>query len=504
MPYHGVSDFLEELLTAGELLRVRAAVDADLEIAEITARCAAAGGPALLFERVQGHDLAVVTNLLGTEARACRVLGVPSLAALAERMSQLARPGGSQSWLERLRGGEAMPLEKFRAKPARQAACQQAVRLGRDIDLTALPALRCWPGESGRVLTGRLIVADGDSQQTSLRQVRAVVVDRKHLAILDTEAIDRGRGGAAQSGDSFPVAIALGGDPAATLAAAIDWTNLDGYVLAGLLRNQPWDVAQARSQPLAVPADADMVIEGVMRRGASENIGGGNTIEAGAANAQPAIPHAKIAHATSGYYADPRVEPWLLEVSAITHRASPVLPLIVAGDWSAGGPVGETAVLHRVRDCLLQPLLSAAIPELVDCSLPLVGGRHGYAVLAIRKSYAGQARRAAHALWGMLPLEQTKCVVVVDADVNVHAAAEVLGRIAANVSPERDVFFQTGPGSADDHAAPQPGLGHHLGIDATAKLQPEHPRPWPQRLERPADLREAVTRRWSEYGLPPL
>jgi 4-hydroxy-3-polyprenylbenzoate decarboxylase len=181
-----------------------------------------------------------------------------------------------------------------------------------------------------------------------------------------------------------------------------------------------------------------------------------------------------------------------------------VLPLLVPGDLSAGSPVGESAVLHQIRHCLLQPLVSGTIPELVDCYLPTVGGHDGFAVLSIRKTYAGQARRAAHALWGMLPLEQMKCVVVVDADVNVRAAAEVLGRIAANVSPERDVFFQTGPGSCDDHAAPRPGLSQQIGIDATAKLGPEHSRPWPAKLERPAELREAVTRRWAEYGLPPL
>ncbi len=309
MPYHALSDFLEELLAAGELLQVRTPVNPELEIAEITARCAAAGGPALVFDRVQGHDLAVVTNLLGTPARACRALGVPSLAALAERTSQLARPGGSQSWLERLRGGEAIPLEKFRAKPARQAACQQAVRLGRDIDLTSLPALRCWPGESGRVLTGRLVLVDGESQQTSLRQVRAIVVDRKHVAILDTEAIDRGRGGTSLAGESLPAAIALGGDPSATLAAALDWTSLDGYVLAGLLRNHPWDVAQARSQPLTVPADADMIIEGVMHRGvaAQDNRGIAGQVGDGTQTAPtPATAQATVAHATSGYYADPR------------------------------------------------------------------------------------------------------------------------------------------------------------------------------------------------------
>lgn len=486
MAYHALSDFLEELLAAGELVRVTATVDPELEIAEITARSASRGGPALLFDRVHGSELPVVTNLLGTTERACRALGVASLAALAERMGQLARPGGGQSWLDRLRGGEMPPLDKFRPKPARQAACQQAVRLGRDIDLTALPALRCWPGESGRSLNARMIMPSADA----IRPVRAIVLDRKHLSIPAAE-IPAGAA-AGDLGQPRAAALALGGDPAGLLAAALDWVHLDGYLIAGLLRNQPWEVVAARSQPVTVPADADMILEGVLHLPAKGHE---------RAHEPDSLPPAILAHPTSGHYLDASPEPWRFEATAVTHRASPVLPLAVHGDLSCGVPTGETAVLQSLRNCLLRPLVQAIVPELADCAFPLVGGTAGYAVLAIHKTYAGQARRVASAVWGLLPLEQVKCVVVVDADVDPAQASDVLSRIAANVCPQRDVFFHAGPGSLQDHAAPQAGLAQQLGIDATAKLPPEHPRPWPERLHRPASIRDAVTRRWAELGI---
>lgn len=491
MAYHGLSDFLEELLAAGELVRVRAAVDPELEIAEITARVAAADGPALLFDQVQGSEWAVVTNMLGTEARACRALGVPSLAALAERMSQLARPQGGPSWLDRLRGSESPPLEKFRPKPARHAASQQAVRLGRDIDLARLPALRCWPGESDRGLSGRLITMAADGQTTVIRPVQALVVERKQLAILGADVPGDGQGGEVQPRSA---ALVFGGDPAGSLAAALDWVPLDGFLVAGLLRNQPWEVVTARSQPVTVPADAELVIEGVLQEKVSENFLSGD-IE------KRFLTPFLGAHPTSGYYLDASVAAWAFEATAITHRATPVLPQVVQGDLFCGAATGEMAVLHAVRACLLKPLVQAAVPELVDCAFPLVGGRAGYVVLAIHKTYPGQARRVASAVWGLLPLERTGCVVIVDGDVDPRDAGEVLGRIAANVCPQRDVFLRAGPGSRLDHAAPQPGLAQSLGIDATAKLPPEHPRPWPTRLERPASLLDAVTRRWAELGL---
>ena len=173
MPFASLSEYLEELIAADELVRVVAPVEAELELAEITVRTAVGGGPALLFAEVRGHELPVVTNLLGTESRVCRALGVPSLAALVERVSQLGAPSGVQSWLDRLRGGgEAVAVEKFRPKPARQAACHQAIRLGRDIDLATLPAVRCWPGDAGRVLTGRLVTQDDDGQTVRIRPAR--------------------------------------------------------------------------------------------------------------------------------------------------------------------------------------------------------------------------------------------------------------------------------------------------------------------------------------------
>ncbi len=324
-----------------------------------------------------------------------------------------------------------------------------------------------------------MITAGPDNTSVKIRSIRAAIVDARHLAI---------DGNAAALADAtaqpLPAAFALGGDPAATLAAALDWFSIDGFVLAGLLRNQPWDTVPARSQPLSVPADAEMIIEGTLRPD----------------DAAPLV----LASATSGYYLDPSARRWTFEVSAITQRANPLLPLTVVGDLAGGVPQGEAAVLHEVRSRLLRPLLRGAVPELVDCSLPSVGGPSGFAVLAIRKSYPGQARRAAHAVWGLPPLERLRTIVVVDADIDVHDFGQVLGRVAANVAPDRDISSQTGPGDPLSHADGTPGLGSQLLIDATAKMPPEHSRVWPQPLVRPGELRDTVARRWAEYGLPPF
>ena len=515
----------EELVAAGELVRVTAPVNLDLELAEITARVAAAGGPALLFDRSYyapgatfsggasagalpagsvepgaGQGMPVVANLLGTESRVCRALGVPSLAALAERMANVARCGGP-SWLDRLRGvGDVPPQEKFRPKLVRQGACQQVVRLGRDVDLSTLPAARCWPGETGPALCGRLLMAwpAGDATPSgpdpvSLRLARGIVAGRKQLLFSPLDAV--GAPWRPAPATPQPAALILGGDPSGLLAASIDWAPIDGLTLAGMIRNHPWDVVSARSQPLHVPADAEMVIEGLL--GPASAFGELEpTTGAGADGIRLADP-------ATGYYRDPHAEPWAFEVTAVTHRASMIAPLWVVGDLDNGRPVGETASLQAVRRSLLVPLLSAAIPELVDAALPLAGGTAGMAALAIRKCAPGQARRAASALWSVAALEATKWVIVLDADVDPHDTRQVLARMAANVAPDRDIFFHAGGGDGCDHAAADGRLVARVGIDATAKLPGEHPRLWPAALERPRELVLGVSRRWAELGLPP-
>jgi 4-hydroxy-3-polyprenylbenzoate decarboxylase len=377
------------------------------------------------------------------------------------------------------------------------------VRLGKDIDLTTLAAVRAWPGESGCSLTGRLIAPQSQGESVANRWVRGIAVDRKHLAFAAAEAI--GNECWSPSAEPRPAALVLGGDPSGALAALIDWTGIDGHTFAGCLRNQAWDVAPARSQPLTIPADAELVIEGTLSpapSGDATNLAGPEV---------PLVASIALADPSSGYY-QPSLSNrssaapgwWLLEVTAITHRVHAVMPITIVGDSLVGRLTGEMAVFNAIRASLLTPLLKAAIPELVDCSLPAIGGSQGFAVLAIRKTYPGQARRAAHALWGLAPLEGTRWVVIVDDDVDVRQPAAVLSRVATNVSADRDLMTLSGPGSANGLAASRLGLAERVAIDATAKLPAECGRAWPERLMRPGAVLDLVTKRWKEYGLPPL
>jgi 4-hydroxy-3-polyprenylbenzoate decarboxylase len=250
----------------------------------------------------------------------------------------------------------------------------------------------------------------------------------------------------------------------------------DGYVFTGLLRGQPLDLIKCRTGPLEIPAEADVVIEGYLDPSA-----GTVPIVAG--------------DVANGYYRMAMTTP-LLHVSAITQRANAVLPAIISG-----GAEGEIAALRKLHVQLLRPMVEAAIPELVDYALPLWGGLHAFALVAIRKTFPHQARKVASALWGLGALMHTKFVVVVDEHVDVHDPLTVLGYVGANVDPARDLFFVDGPAHVSDHAPSLPLLGRHVGIDATVKLPAEHGRAWPATLAMSRDVEELVNGRWGEYGI---
>jgi len=473
-----LADFLAELVECGELKRVAAPVDARLEVAEITRRVAEAAGPALLFANVRGHSLPVVTNLLGTEARACRALGDATLEDLPNWLEELAAKLSPPTWLDRFKlTSEPASAEKFRPKAVKTAPCQQVVRLGRDIDLTSLPALQCWPAESNVVLCGRLIIP-GSENRHEVVSCRFAVLDSQRLALLDDgqDCIARLRQAAGEH-SAQPVALAIGGDPLQGIAAAVRWPEgADDYLLCGLLRGRPLEVVKARSQPLEVPADADMVLEATVE----SNFNAADVLAGGL---------------WSEHYAQPSPN-MVLQVGALTQRTSPILPAIVPHHC------GELQVLARINERILFSQLRVRTPEIVNLALPPWGGPQGYAVVSMHKAHAAHARQVAAAVWGWPCLRGVKFLLLVDADVDVHDTRQVLARVAANVHPARDVFFHTGPAFSTDHATPQSPVGSALGIDATAKLPAEHPGGWPQPLVAGEDLRQAVAARWSELGLP--
>ena len=482
MAIRSLADFLEALAGQNQLVHVKAEVDPAGEIAEITRRVSRAGGPAILFERVRGQSVALVTNLLGTEARLCRALGIDSVQELGQRLDSLFAQNTPQSWFDRLRAsGEPSALEKFRPRAVRSAACQQVVRLGRDVDLAALPLVQNWPGETGRSITAaQVISADVAARERSVRLAPLQMLDARRLAILDDGQGNFARhwSGFQARGEKMPLAVVLGCDPVHVLAASLPVPpEIDGLVLAGVLRGSPVDVVKCRTHALEVPAEADVVLEGFV---------------------DPLAERATVTGGGSptGYQREPRAA-LVFEVAAITQRTNPVFPAII--DTASGG---ELALFRKVKERLLLPLVKGAIPELVDYALPGWGGDECWTIVSLRKTYAGQARRAASAVWGLGPLECSKFVIVVDESVDPHDRERVLAAIGANVHPGRDVFFHEGPGHAFDHARPDDGLGHAMGIDATAKLPGEHDRPWPAELIPAADVVALVTSRWAEYGLP--
>ncbi|MEX0678039.1 MAG: UbiD family decarboxylase [Pirellulales bacterium] len=481
MAYKSLADFLDELAQAGEVAHVSAQVDPHLEIAEITRRVAAAGGPALLFDRVRSQSIAVVTNLLGTDARACRALGIESLDAIAWRIETLIEEHTPQNWFDRLKmSPDEAGANKFLPKSVKSGVCQQVVHLGRDVNLATFPLIKSWPGESGPAITGgTLITGDRDALARGASPTPLVALDENRLAVVDDghSVFSRHWTDHQAAGQRMAAAIVLGGDPAGVVAANLELPALiDAYQAAGLLRGKALEVVKCRTHGLEVPAEADLVFEGYL---------------------DPQVPCVTIAAAGAGgsHYRVPRPAP-VFHVAAITHRTRPIFPALVDS-----GLAGEAGVLVKARERMLLPALANVAPDVVDLHLPLLGGLHRFAFVSIRKRYPFHARQIAAALWGTEALKFTKFLILVDHDANVHDANRVWGLVGANVAPERDVFPFDGPGHSSDHANGPAPLGRHLAIDATAKLAGEQPGTWPEMLDVGEETRHQVTSRWAEYKL---
>jgi 4-hydroxy-3-polyprenylbenzoate decarboxylase len=481
MSYRCLADFLEELGHAGELLRVDTEVDPVLEAAEITGRVAAGNNSALLFGSLKGHDIPVLTNLLGSEARICRALGVTTLTELADRIAALLHPDQPEGWLERLKTApQAAALSQVRPRRIKSAPCQQVVRLGRDVDLGRLPLLQSALNEAGRAMTGAVVItAEPDSHQPLAGRYDLQLLGADRLAACwaahdEPARLLRQYG---QRQEKMPVALVLGGDPTVLLAATASLPpGADVCALAGLFRQKSLDVVACRSVDLEVPAESEIVIEGYI---------------------DPSQPLATAGPLCTplGYYSLPRPAP-VVQVTAVTHRANPICPAIVPGR-----PPHEACAMERALARVFLPLTRLAIPELVACDLPMCGAARYWALLAIEKSYAGQARQVACKAWGLRQFMFAKLLVVVDADVNVHDLQETMAAVAANMNPSRDLFFQQGPPDPWDPSTPPGTLGQRIAIDATAKLPDEHAGTWPSPATMSEEIRTLVSERWTEYSI---
>lgn len=455
MPYRNLTDFLEELGQSGEITRIEAPTAPVLQLAEIVARHPTSGDPAYLFSAVLGHDMPVLANLLATEPRICRALGIASLEEAVERVSRLLETSTPESWFERLKcGSHSDAVSSVSPRKVKAAAVQQIVRLGSDIDLNELPLLQVVEGEAGPAITSAVVLtAEPDSHRSVFGRFDLQRLDHSRLAVCWSDQDEHARllGEYRARTQKMPLAVVLGGDPAFMLAASAPLPpNTDVCAVAGLLRGKPLDIVACRGVDLNVPAEAEIILEGHVDP------------------AQPPVTAGPLCGLT-GHLTRPRPVP-VMQVTALTHRANPVYAAMVPGR-----PPHEACVMARAMQRVFLPLARLAMPELVNYDLPEFGAARHWAAVSIRKSYAGQSRRAIHAAWNLPALQFAKVLVMVDADVDVSDQRQVSAAITAHMRPGRDIVVEQGPADPFDPVA-SGSLGEKMAIDATRKLPEEDTR----------------------------
>jgi 4-hydroxy-3-polyprenylbenzoate decarboxylase len=469
--------WIERLRAAGELHEVRHEVDPHLEITEITDRVTKAGGPALLFSSVRGSRMPVLINQFGSERRMCAALGTESLDAVAARIEDLIDlqpPVGLGAKLKAL--GKLRELASFRPKMSRTGPCQEVVLAEPDLD--RLPILTCWPGDGGPYVTLPLVFSrDPVSGVRNCGMYRIQKLDRR-TAMMHWQIHKDGAAHLRDSAGRVPVAVAVGTHPATTYSASAPLPpGIDEMLFAGFLRGGSVEMVRCRTVDLEVPAESEVVLEGYVD----------------ATDLRPEGPFGDH----TGFYTPVDDYP-TFHLTGMSMRRDAVYATTVVGL-----PPMEDFWLGKATERIFLPLLRTSLPDLVDMNLPLEGVFHNCAIVSVRKRYPGHAKKLMNAVWGLGLLSLTRCVVVVDHDVDVHDVSSVAFHAFSNVDAGRDMLVTEGPVDALDHAAPYFAYGAKVGFDATRKWPGEGVvRPWPEMVAMSDEVRRRVDARWADLGIP--
>ncbi len=496
MTYRDLREFLTQLEQDGELRRIAEPVSPHLEMTALCDRVLRAGGPALLFERPSGHAMPVLGNLFGTPERVMRALGVrqrAELRALGELLAALKEPSPPHGFKEMVGMGSLLKtLWRMAPRQVQGAACQQQVCEGPDVDLTRLPVQHCWPLDVAPLITWGLVITRGPhKRRQNLGIYRQQLLSRNELVMRWLAH----RGGAldfrdhciAHPGQPFPLAVAIGADPATILGAVTPVPDsLSEYQFAGLLRGARTEVVQALGNDLQVPASAEIVLEGQIRPDASHASGYRHALEG------PFGDH-------TGYYNEQAEFP-VFTVERITMRNQAIYHSTYTGK-----PPDEPAVLGTVLNELFIPLLQRQFPEVTDFHLPSEGCSYRMAVVQIRKAYPGHARRIMMGVWSHLrQFMYTKFIIVVDEDVDIRDWREVVWALTTRVDPARDTMLvEHTPIDYLDFASPVSGLGSKMGLDATNKWPGETTREWGRTITMDAAVRARVEGIFQALALSP-
>jgi 4-hydroxy-3-polyprenylbenzoate decarboxylase len=480
MPFNDLHEFVDALDHAGELHRIKAPADPVLEIAEVTDRVTKSAGPALLFENPVGSRFPLLINTFGTLKRTCMAFGVQSLDEIGDRIARLVKPEIPAGFWEKLSLlPEVLRVVGNPPRTVRSGPVQEVVKTD-TADVLELPVLQCWPKDAGRFITFASVITKDPAGKRNVGLYRVQVFDGKSVGLHWQVHHDGARHYRewCRRGEPMPVALALGGDPATMYCGSAPLPpGMDEFLFAGFLRNKSVELVPCKTIPAEAPAHAEIVIEGWVKPGDTRREG-------------PFGDH-------TGYYSAADDYP-VLRVSAVTHRRNPLYPTTIVGM-----PPQEDAWLGKATERFFFPLVRMIIPDILDYDLPVWGVFHNFVICKIEKRYPFQARKVIHGIWGAGQMMLSKCIIVVDSDCDIRNIEDVLFRVGANVDWGRDVEHVQGPVDILDHASPTLGAGGKIGIDATHKIPGEgQVREWPEMIRMSPEVKERVTARWAEFGLP--
>jgi 4-hydroxy-3-polyprenylbenzoate decarboxylase len=524
LAYDDLRQWIAALERAGELKRIRTEVDPILEIAEITDRVSkrsasasfAPGGPALLLQNIKGHPGSqVLINQFGSARRMKLALEVESLDDIADRIRQFTDVKSPQGFLDKVKMLPMLAeMGKFFPKTVSSGPCKEVIQRDK-FSLLDFPILQCWPKDAGRFITLPCVVTrDPKTGKRNVGMYRMQVYDERTTGMhwqrqkigaehyrdrlraaassdgvgapgVSRAAVDimaRSSGGSVlaegnRPGGKMEVAVAIGTDPAVTFSAIVPAPpDVEEYLIAGFLRQKPVELVKCETVDLEVPASSEIVLEGHVHLDELRTEG-------------PFGDH-------TGFYSLEDLYP-VFHVTCITHRKDPIYSTTIVGK-----PPMEDGWMGKAVERIFLPLMRLTIPELVDINLPVEGIFHNLMIVSIKKSYPGQARKVMNAIWSLGQAMFTKCIIVVDEDVNVQDIGEVTLKTLNHIDPERDIQFMLGPVDSLDHAARLPNYGSKMGIDATRKWASEgFTRPWPDEILMDEKTKALVEKKWKELGL---
>jgi 4-hydroxy-3-polyprenylbenzoate decarboxylase len=482
MAYQDLRDFLAALDKAGELKRIPFEVDPHLEITEFADRSVKQGGPALLFEKPKGSDMPVLINAFASGKRMELALEVDSVEEVAGRIAefvQMRMPEGLLGKIKML--PKLAEMSAFFPKTVSDGPCKEVV-LKDNFSLHELPVLHCWPEDAGRFITLPLVFSKNpETGKRNCGMYRLQVFDERttgmHWQTHKQGAEHYRRLVAEGKTTRMEVAVAIGADPATMYSAILPLPpDLDEMMISGFLRGKPVEMVKCESVDLEVPANAEIVLEGYVTLGELRSEG-------------PFGDH-------TGFYSLEDDYP-VFHVTCLTRRKKPIYATTIVGP-----PPMEDYYMGKAIERIFLPLMRLQLPEIRDVCMPAEGVFHNLMLVSIRKSYPGHARKVMHAIWGLGQAMFSKCIVVVDEDVNVQDVRETAWKALNNIDPERDIQFVMGPVDSLDHAARLANYGSKMGIDATRKWKGEgFTRPWPGVIEMSTEVKQRVDLLWKKAGL---